>query len=102
MVPWISGRPGEVPAYSGRDFVNQRIAEYDRRIEQIALKSADGRMATEAARLKGKIPEREKKQTQLDSNRPSHGRTWPQRPRIPVDALVANSLCRRQERRTTR
>ena len=21
MVPWISGRPGEVPAYSGRDFV---------------------------------------------------------------------------------
>ncbi len=24
MVPWISGRPGEVPAYSGRDFVIAR------------------------------------------------------------------------------
>jgi len=24
MVPWISGRPGEVPAYSGRDFVITR------------------------------------------------------------------------------
>jgi hypothetical protein len=29
MVPWISGRPGEVPAYSGTDFIitrNGRIA----------------------------------------------------------------------------
>src|SRR5258708_40004447 len=24
MVPWISGRPGELPAYSGRDFVIAR------------------------------------------------------------------------------
>ena len=24
MVPWISGRPGEVPAYSGRDFLIAR------------------------------------------------------------------------------
>jgi hypothetical protein len=32
-------------------------------------------MATEAARLKGKNPWEEKK-NQLDSHRPSHGRTW--------------------------
>src|ERR1700722_17115284 len=37
--------------------------------------SADGRMATEAARLKGeKLPEGKSK-TALDTNRPSHGRT---------------------------
>ena len=24
MVPWISGRPGEAPAYSGRDFLIAR------------------------------------------------------------------------------
>jgi hypothetical protein len=24
MVPWISGRPGEVPAYSGTDFIIAR------------------------------------------------------------------------------
>src|SRR5258707_15780596 len=39
-------------------------------------RSADGRMATEAARLKGKKLPRGKKKHQPDTNRPSHGRTW--------------------------
>src|ERR1700722_9556918 len=38
-------------------------------------KSADGRMATEAAWLKGEKAPGRKKQNQLDTNRPSHGRT---------------------------
>src|SRR6266478_3591303 len=39
--------------------------------------SADGRMATDAARreLKG-LTGRRKKKNRLDSHRPSHGRTW--------------------------
>jgi hypothetical protein len=36
-------------------------------------------MATEAARLKQKTSDKKKK-NQLDTNRPSHGRTWLQRP----------------------
>src|SRR5258705_6132349 len=40
-------------------------------------KSADGRMATEAAQLKGKKPTGGKKKNRLDTNRTSHGRTWP-------------------------
>ena len=39
-------------------------------------KSADGRMATEAARLKGEKAPGRKKQNHLDTNRPSHGGTW--------------------------
>jgi hypothetical protein len=44
--------------------------------KQSLTKSADGRMATEAARLKQKTSDKKKK-NQLDTNRPSHGRTWP-------------------------
>jgi hypothetical protein len=38
-------------------------------------KSADGRMATVAARLKGKKLTGRKKKNRLDSHRPSHGRS---------------------------
>src|ERR1700674_3360445 len=41
-------------------------------------KSADGRMATEAAWLKSK-KHLVRKQNRLDTHRPSHGRTWPHR-----------------------
>jgi hypothetical protein len=44
--------------------------------KQSLTKSADGRMATEAARLKQKTSDKKKK-NQLDTSRPSHGRTWP-------------------------
>jgi hypothetical protein len=43
--------------------------------KQSLTKSADGRMATEAARLKQKTSDKKKK-NQLDTSRPSHGRTW--------------------------
>jgi hypothetical protein len=38
-------------------------------------RSADGRMATEAARLERKQIPGKKKKNRLDTNRPSHGRT---------------------------
>jgi hypothetical protein len=41
-------------------------------------KSADGRMATEAARLKRKKSLIRKRKNRLDTDRPSHGRTWDQ------------------------
>jgi hypothetical protein len=47
--------------------------------KQSLTKSADGRMATEAARLKQKTSDKKKK-NQLDTNRPSHGRTWQSQP----------------------
>src|SRR5580700_10848972 len=47
------------------------------RAKNRSTKSADGRMATEAARLERKKPTgRKQEKNRLDSIRPSHGRTY--------------------------
>ncbi len=47
------------------------------RATNCSTKSADGRMATEAARLNGNRFTGGTKKNPLDTNRPSHGRSWP-------------------------
>lgn len=57
--------------------------------------SADGRMATEAARLKCKASRGRRKKSRLDTYRPSYGRSWPHdflQVSTAVECAIGNSI----------
>ena len=60
--------------------------------EKLLDKSADGRMATDAARLKRQNLLRGKRKNRLDTNRPSHGKTYPGFARLPYGFLGDSSV----------
>src|SRR5258706_15598336 len=62
-------------------------------------KSADERMVTEAAQLKGKKPTGGKRENRLDTNRPSHERTWPLVDAKPTIGCEEHPVCLAEPRK---